>query len=75
MKSYLSRKGLRILLADGGMINPQTGSHVQLVHRIKPGKTTIPHPRKELDRRLCGVSQDNLAACSHRREPQEASEL
>ncbi len=38
MKSYSSREVLRILLADGWVIKHQTGSHVQLVHRVKPGK-------------------------------------
>ena len=49
MKSSSSREVLRILCADGWVIKHQTGSHVQLVHRVKPGKTTVPHPRKDLD--------------------------
>ncbi|MHB8984452.1 MAG: type II toxin-antitoxin system HicA family toxin [Eubacteriales bacterium] len=24
------------------------GSHVQLIHSTKPGKVTVPHPRKDL---------------------------
>lgn len=49
MKSYSSREVLHLLLTDGWVIKRQTGSHVQLVHPVKIGKTTVPHPRKDLD--------------------------
>ncbi len=73
MKSYSSREVLCILVADGWVIKHQTGSHVQLVHRVKPGKTTIPHLERIWTRRLYGVSRGNPVSCSHRRKTQEAS--
>jgi predicted RNA binding protein YcfA (HicA-like mRNA interferase family) len=29
-------------------VKRQVGSHVQLIHPVKPGKVTVPHPRKDL---------------------------
>jgi predicted RNA binding protein YcfA (HicA-like mRNA interferase family) len=49
VKSYSSREVLQILFADGWIIKHQVGSHVQLMHPTKPGKTTVPHPRKDMD--------------------------
>ena len=49
MKIYSSREILRILRTDGWIVKDQRGSHVQLIHPIKTGKVTVPHPRKELD--------------------------
>ncbi|MGB9887504.1 MAG: type II toxin-antitoxin system HicA family toxin [Moorellales bacterium] len=48
MKRYSSREILRILRKRGWVVKNQVGSHVQLVHPSKPGKVTVPHPRKEL---------------------------
>ncbi|MEI6873626.1 MAG: type II toxin-antitoxin system HicA family toxin [Spirochaetota bacterium] len=48
MKSWSSRDVLKALLSDGWVIKHQAGSHVQLVHPIKPGKVTLPHPKKDL---------------------------
>jgi predicted RNA binding protein YcfA (HicA-like mRNA interferase family) len=48
MKSYSSRMILRLLTADGWVVRHQVGSHVQLVHPRKPGKVTVPHPKKDL---------------------------
>lgn len=49
MKAYSSREILRLLFADGWVVKHQVGSHVPLVHPTKPDKTTVPHPRKDLD--------------------------
>ncbi|NHM28039.1 type II toxin-antitoxin system HicA family toxin [Desulfofundulus sp. TPOSR] len=49
MKSYSSTEILRILRKNGWVIKNQEGSHVQLKHPTKPGKVTVPHPRKDLD--------------------------
>lgn len=49
MKGYSSTQILRILYSDGWIEKNQRGSHVQLVHPTKPGKVTVPHPRKDLD--------------------------
>jgi predicted RNA binding protein YcfA (HicA-like mRNA interferase family) len=40
---------LQILFRDGWTIKNQRGSHIQIIHPIKSGKVTIPHPKKELD--------------------------
>ena len=49
MKVYSSKDVLQVLFHDGWMIKNQRGSHIQLVHPVKPGKVTVPHPKKELD--------------------------
>jgi len=48
MKSWTSRDILKVLADDGWIIKHTVGSHVQLVHPAKPGKVTVPHPRKDL---------------------------
>jgi predicted RNA binding protein YcfA (HicA-like mRNA interferase family) len=37
-----------MLREQGWVIKNQVGSHVQLVHPARPGKVTVPHPKKEL---------------------------
>jgi predicted RNA binding protein YcfA (HicA-like mRNA interferase family) len=39
---------LRALAADGWMKVAQKGSHVQLRHPAKPGRVTVPHPRRDM---------------------------
>jgi predicted RNA binding protein YcfA (HicA-like mRNA interferase family) len=34
--------------AEGWYRVAQKGSHVQFKHPTKPGKTTVPHPKKDL---------------------------
>ena len=48
MKIYSSREVLQILQEDGWLVKNQEGSHVQLIHLTKPGKVTVPHPRKSI---------------------------
>jgi predicted RNA binding protein YcfA (HicA-like mRNA interferase family) len=48
MKSWSSKELLKRLAADGWTVKHQVGSHVQLIHPTKPGKVTVPHPRKDL---------------------------
>ncbi|MGO8693861.1 MAG: type II toxin-antitoxin system HicA family toxin [Rectinemataceae bacterium] len=48
MKSWTSRDILKVLAADGWVVKHQVRSHVQLAHPTKPGKVTVPHPRKDL---------------------------
>jgi predicted RNA binding protein YcfA (HicA-like mRNA interferase family) len=48
MKSWTSRDILKAPAADGWVIMHTVGSHVQLVHSTKPGKVTVPHPKKDL---------------------------
>lgn len=49
MRSYSSREVLQLLYADGWVKKHQVGSHIQLTHPDRPDKTTVPHPRKDLD--------------------------
>lgn len=37
-----------MLQKEGWVIKNQAGSHVQLVHPARPGKVTVPHPRKDI---------------------------
>lgn len=39
---------LRALVADGWVKVAQKGSHVQLKHPVKPGRVTVPHPRRDM---------------------------
>ncbi|MGY4689124.1 type II toxin-antitoxin system HicA family toxin [Salibacterium sp. K-3] len=48
MKSYSSKEILKILEDDGWYITNIKGSHHQLKHPTKPGKVTLPHPKKQL---------------------------
>ena len=48
MKSWSSRDILKALTADGWTVKHKVGSHVQLVHPTKPGKVTVPDPKKDL---------------------------
>lgn len=43
-----SRTVIAALKADGWVQVAQKGSHVQLKHPTKPGRVTVPHPRKDL---------------------------
>ena len=43
---------LRELERDGWTLGRVRGSHHVLVHPLKPGHVTIPHPRKDLGRGL-----------------------
>ena len=48
MKSYSSREVIKKLLDDGWVLVGQTGSHMQFKHPTKPGKATVPHPKKQV---------------------------
>lgn len=43
-----SRKIIRSLRADGWVRVAQHGSHVQFKHPSKPGRVTVPHPKRDL---------------------------
>jgi predicted RNA binding protein YcfA (HicA-like mRNA interferase family) len=43
-----SRAVIAALEADGWSKVAQKGSHVQLKHPAKPGRVTVPHPKKDL---------------------------
>jgi predicted RNA binding protein YcfA (HicA-like mRNA interferase family) len=45
----MNSKGIiKRLEADGWFHVAQKGSHVQLKHPIKPGRVTVPHPKRDL---------------------------
>lgn len=48
MKSYSSREVISILAKDGWYLVNQEGSHRHYAHPIKPGKATVPHPKKHI---------------------------
>lgn len=43
-----SRDVIRVIEADGWRLVGVTGSHHHFKHPTKPGKVTIPHPRKDM---------------------------
>jgi len=43
-----SRELIRRIKADGWYLVGSVGSHHHFKHPLKPGKVTIPHPRKDL---------------------------
>jgi predicted RNA binding protein YcfA (HicA-like mRNA interferase family) len=43
-----SRDIIRRIEADGWELVSVSGSHHQFKHPAKPGKVTVPHPRKDL---------------------------
>ncbi len=43
-----SRDVIRALEADGWVQVAQKGSHVQFKHPSKPGRVTVPHPKRDL---------------------------
>lgn len=48
MKAYSSKEIIGMLQADGWYLIHSVGSHHQYKHPTKPGKVTVPHPRKDL---------------------------
>ena len=43
-----SRTVIKLIEADGWFEVAQKGSHKQFKHPRKPGKATVPHPKKDL---------------------------
>jgi len=43
-----SREIVRKLVQDGWYEVAHVGSHKQFKHSVKPGRVTVPHPRKEV---------------------------
>lgn len=48
MKNITSRELIKLVEKDGWRLVAIVGSHHQFKHPSKPGKVTIPHPKKEL---------------------------
>jgi predicted RNA binding protein YcfA (HicA-like mRNA interferase family) len=47
-KSYGSRELIKLLVADGWVLVETRGSHHQFKHPTKPGRVTVPHPKRDL---------------------------
>ncbi len=45
---WSSRDLIEALRADGWSLARVEGSHHQFVHSTKPGRVTVPHPRKSI---------------------------
>ena len=43
-----SKEIIKLLEVDGWVKHSQKGSHCQYKHRVKKGKVTVPHPKKNL---------------------------
>ena len=43
-----SKTVIKLIEADGWFEVAQKGSHKQFKHSTKPGKATVPHPKKDL---------------------------
>lgn len=43
-----SRDVIKQIEADGWFRIAQAGSHVQFKHPTKPGRVTVPHPKRDL---------------------------
>lgn len=43
-----SREVIKALEADGWVLVAQRGSHLQFKHGVKPGRVTVPHPKRDL---------------------------
>ena len=43
-----SRVLIKILEEDGWVLVAVRGSHHQFKHPVRPGRVTVPHPRKDL---------------------------
>ena len=43
-----SRDVIKRLEAEGWVLNHVKGSHYQFTHPVKPGRVTVPHPKKDL---------------------------
>jgi predicted RNA binding protein YcfA (HicA-like mRNA interferase family) len=42
---------IRILIKDGWQAHSQKGSHLHVKHPEKPGRVTVPHPKKDLPKK------------------------
>ena len=45
---FNSKKLVSLIKEDGWILAGIEGSHHQFIHPVKPGRVTIPHPKKDL---------------------------
>jgi hypothetical protein len=48
MRSWIAGTFLRLCGPTAGSRFAQKGSHINLKHPVKPGRVTVPHPRRDL---------------------------
>lgn len=54
------RTVIRLIEADGWFRVGQTGSHVQFRHPTRPGRTTVPHPKRDFPvKTLIGIEKQS----------------
>ena len=54
------RTVIRLIEADGWYKVGQAGSHVQFRHPTKPGRTTVPHPKRDFPvKTLIGIEKQS----------------
>ena len=54
VRSYSSYEIIKFIEADGWKFKNCEGDHHHFMHDTKPGKVTIPHPVKNLPKKLVG---------------------
>lgn len=60
---------IRALEADGWVRKAVKGSHHQFKHPTKKGKTTVPHPKKDLDISVVRSIEKQAGILLRREEP------
>lgn len=55
MTSYSSKRVIQCLQEDGWYLVYTRGDHYQFKHPAKPGKITVPHPNKDLPKKLVSL--------------------
>ena len=45
---YSSREIIKLIKDDGWFLVDVEGSHHHFKHAVKPGRVTVPHPKKDL---------------------------
>lgn len=59
-KVYSSREVIKLIEADGWYFIGAVGDHHQFKHPKKPGRVTVPHPRKDLNKHvLASISRQS----------------
>ena len=54
VRSYSSYEMIKIIEADGWRLKNTEGDHHHFVHSVKSGKVTIPHPVKNIPKKIVG---------------------
>ena len=54
VRSYSSTEMINIIEADGWTFKNSEGDHFHFIHPMKKGKVTIPHPVKNIPKKIVG---------------------